>query len=456
MVDLLSLVLAAGRGTRMKSDLTKVLHKVAGISMLKHVLNVTSSLKSKTVCVVGHQGELVKEEIDNDRIDFVEQKEQLGTAHAVQQAGEYIEVHKGPVLVLCGDTPLLTEKTLQKMVDFHQENEAGLTILTAYMDDPAGYGRIIRDEDKDQITGIIEEEDATETEKLITEINSGVYCFDSNLLVEALEHIDCDNAQDEFYLTDTVNYINNKGEKVVPIVVDDSEEIMGINTRVNLARAEKILRKRINECHMKNGVTIIDPGTTYIDCEVEIERDTTIYPFTYLEGKTKIGENSVIGPQNRVVDSEIGNHVYVKSNCVVRNSIIKDQCIIGPFAHIRPGCKVNTEAKVGDFVELKKSYIGKGSKVPHLSYVGDAEIGEGTNIGAGTIFANYDGKEKHKTTIADSVFIGSNTTLVAPVNIGENSQTGAGAVVTKDVDKDTTVIGVPARIYTKEPEKNEL
>lgn len=456
MTDLLSVVLAAGQGTRMKSDLTKVLHKVAGEPMLKYILRTTSNLASHTVCVVGYQGEQVKEEIDSSCVDFVEQEEQLGTAHAVRQAREYIKEHDGPVLILYGDTPLLTENTLQKMVKQHQKNKAGLTVLTAYIDEPTGYGRIIRSQDEKQITEIVEEEDADETEKSIKEINSGVYCFDSNLLVKALENINCDNAQEEYYLTDAVSYINKQGNKVIPVVVEDSKEIIGINNRVALSRAEKILRQRINNYHMENGVTIIDPETTYIDSEVEIERDTVIYPFTYLEGKTKIKKDCVIGPHCRLVNIEIGNCTQIKANCVLRNSLIEDNCTIGPFAYIRPGSKVNNGAKVGDFVELKKSNIGRGTKVPHLSYVGDAEIGEGSNIGAGTIFANYDGEKEHRTTVGNSVFIGSNTTLVAPVNIGNDGKTGAGSVVTKNVDKNTTVVGVPARIYKKESKENEL
>jgi bifunctional UDP-N-acetylglucosamine pyrophosphorylase/glucosamine-1-phosphate N-acetyltransferase len=451
MADLLAIVLAAGKGTRMKSNLTKVLHPVAGQAMVKHVLDSVSNLTSQTVTVIGHQAEKVKTELVDYRVEFVEQKEQLGTAHAVMQAETQIKKHKGPVLILYGDTPLLTEDTLKGMATRHQKRDEALTVLTAKVKDPTGYGRIIRNSDQ-TIARIVEEDDATEKESQINEINSGVYCFDSDLLEQALAEIDCNNAQGEYYLTDAVSYINKKGNKVGPIVVEDSQEIMGINDRRALASAEKILRQQINERQMEKGVSIIDPLTTYIDKNVNIGRDTVIYPFTYIEGSTTIGRNTVIGPHSRLVNSEIGNNVELKSNSNIWKSSVEDDCIIGPYAYIRPGCKVSQGVKVGDFVELKKANIGEGTKVPHLSYVGDANIGANTNVGAGTIFANYDGKNKHKTKVGNSVFIGSNTTLVAPVEIKDYAKTGAGSVVTHDVSKNDVVVGVPARLHK---DKNE-
>ena len=456
MSDILTVILAAGQGTRMKSDLPKVLHQIAGKPMVKHIIDQCSDLSSEIVCVVGYQAQQVKTSINEEekQIKFVRQKEQLGTGHAVLQAKNHIKKHQGPVLVLYGDTPLITSDTITKMIDYHETNQAGVTILTANVDQPEGYGRIIRD-DKDKIIKIVEEDDASDKEKKINEVNTGVYCFDSSSLNQTLQEIDNNNAQDEYYLTDTISNINQKGKDVIPVVTDNPQETIGVNTRQDLACAEKIYRRRVNKKHMDNGVTIIDPDSTFIDAEVEIGRDTIIYPFTYIEGNSKIGSNTVIGPHCRLVNAELGQEIELKSNCNIWNSIIKNNCTIGPFAYIRPGSEIEKEAKVGDFVELKKAKIGKGTKVPHLSYVGDARIGKNTNIGAGTIFANYDGQNKHETRIGDSVFVGSNTTLIAPVTVQDEGKTGAGAVVTKDVPEDTVVIGVPARIYQEEQNQEE-
>ncbi|MGM0410624.1 MAG: bifunctional UDP-N-acetylglucosamine diphosphorylase/glucosamine-1-phosphate N-acetyltransferase GlmU [Bacillota bacterium] len=448
MSDLLTVILAAGKGTRMKSDLTKVLHPIAGKEMVKHVIETIDELSSKIVAVIGHQGEKVQQSLSDYSLDFVEQKEQLGTAHAVMQAKKQIKAHDGPVLVLYGDTPLLKKTTIENLINSHQENNAGLSILTAKLDNPESYGRIIRDA-KGEVNKIVEEDDASDNEKRVKEINSGVYCFESDLLAESLDNIDTNNAQNEYYLTDAVDYIKNNGNKVIPVPIKNTKEIIGVNDRSNLAKAEKVLRKRINEKLMASGVTIIDPSTTYIDKEVVIKKDTVIYPFTYIEKSTVIESGSVIGPHSRLVNAKLGKNVELKANSQVWESEIGNNCTIGPFAYIRPGSKIADEVKVGDFVELKKAQIGENTKVPHLSYVGDASIGEKTNIGAGTIFANYDGKKKHKTEVGDSVFIGSNSTLVAPVKIANNAKTGAGSVVTKDVKKGTVVLGVPAHIHKK-------
>ena len=448
MGDLLTVVLAAGKGTRMKSDKTKVLHKIAGKEMLKHVVEIVEGLNSKIVSVIGYQSEMVKQNLKDYDLEFVKQEKQLGTAHAVMQAKEEIKKHDGPVLVLYGDTPVLKTSTLKKMIKKHKKDNAALSVLTAELDDPTDYGRIVKD-DKNEIRKIVEEDDATVNEKQIKEINSGVYCFDSELLVEALENIDRDNAQNEYYLTDTVDYINNNGYKVIPVMINDNREIIGVNDRKGLAEAEKIIRKRVNEKLMESGVTIIDPSTTYIDKEVEIGKDSIIYPFTYIEQNTIIGKNSTIGPNSRLVNAKIGSNVELKANCQVWESEVGNHCTVGPFAYIRPGCKIADKVKVGDFVELKKAQVGKETKIPHLSYVGDANIGEKTNIGAGTIFANYDGKNKYQTEIGNSVFVGSNTTLVAPIKINDGGMTGAGSVVTKDVDENAVVLGVPARVYSK-------
>ncbi|MFW6264624.1 MAG: bifunctional UDP-N-acetylglucosamine diphosphorylase/glucosamine-1-phosphate N-acetyltransferase GlmU [Bacillota bacterium] len=449
MNNVLSVILAAGKGTRMKSDTIKVLHNVAGKTMLQHVVDNVEDFSSELAIVIGYQGEKVKKSIvSNKDINFCLQKEQLGTAHAVLQAKEQIEKHDGMVLILFGDTPLLTEKSLKKILETHQEENAGCTLLTALMDDSTGYGRIIRD-DYNKVVAIVEEKDASPEEKNIKEINTGVCCFDSKLLLEALENIDNNNAQGEYYLTDAIAYLSQNGKKVQPLIIKDNREIIGINDRINLAKAETIIRKRNNIKQMKNGVTIIDPDNTYIDSEVEIGQDTIIYPYTYIEGNTKIGSHTEIASHCRIVNSEIGNNANIKDHCIILDSSLHEKVNVGPFAYIRPGCEVQKEAKVGDFVELKMTKIGEGTKVPHLSYVGNAEIGSGTNIGAGTIFANYDGQNKHKSIIGNKVFIGSNTTLVAPVEVKDKGKTGAGSVVTRNVEKGDTVVGVPARLFGK-------
>lgn len=447
MSDLLTVVLAAGKGTRMKSDTNKVLHKIAGKEMVNHVIDTADKISSEVVCIVGYQAEKVKKAITAD-VKFKLQSEQLGTGHAVMQAMDEIKDHNGDVLILYADIPLIKEKTLQNMKNFHDNQSANLTIITTLLKNPTGYGRIIKNEDS-EIIKIVEEDDATSKEKKINEINSGIMCIDSNSLIDALDDLDNDNAQNEYYLTDVVNSIRNENGKILPYKIDDKEEITGVNDRVNLSKAEKIIRERINKKHMDNGVTIIDPQTTYIDGNVEIGADTIIYPFTYLEGETKIGSHNIIKPHNHIIDSIIGDNNNIKNSNVIKESTIKNECNIGPFAHIRPGCIIADGVKIGDYVELKKADISEKTKVPHLAYVGDAEIGTKTNVGAGTIFANYDGKNKHKTIVGDSVFIGSNSTLVAPLKIENRGKTGAGAVVTNDVEEDTTVIGVPAREYVK-------
>ncbi len=454
MSDLLTIILAAGKGTRMKSEKNKVLHKVAGKEMINHVINSASNISSDIVCIVGHQADQVKSVVKNDKVDFRLQSKQLGTAHAVRQAKEEIKSHTGDVLILYADIPLIQEETLKKMNEYHLEKSASLTILTAVLKNPTGYGRIIRDK-QNEITNIVEEDDANNKQKKIDEINSGIMCVDSKLLNDALDNIDNNNAQNEYYLTDIVDYIKSKNKKILPFTIKDDKEIIGVNDRVGLSEAEKVLRTRINNKHMENGVTIIDPETTYIDEEVNIGSDTIIYPFSYIEGNTKIGKNNIIRPNNNIVDCVIGDNNNIKNNNVIKNSIIKNNCNIGPFAHVRPGCNIEDNVKIGDYVELKKANVDKGTKVPHLAYVGDAQIGKDTNIGAGTIFANYDGTNKNKTIVGNSVFIGSNSTLVAPLQINDGAKTGAGAVVTKDVKKDTTVIGVPAREYMKKNKETE-
>ncbi|SJZ74362.1 bifunctional UDP-N-acetylglucosamine diphosphorylase/glucosamine-1-phosphate N-acetyltransferase GlmU [Selenihalanaerobacter shriftii] len=443
MVKLATVILAAGKGTRMKSELPKVLHQVCGKSMVEHIISTAQNLNPvQNVAVIGHKGELVEEELEDINIDFAYQNQQLGTGHAVMQAEELLSDFTGSVLVLCGDTPLLTAETLELLTKSQQEKSAAATILTTKVDDPTGYGRIVRGQ-KGEVVKIVEDKDATVKQAEINEVNTGTYCFDSQLLFSALDELDTDNAQGEYYLTDIIEIFKNQGNKVTAVITKDEAETLGVNNRRHLAKAEEVLRKRICNRHLDFGVTIIDPKNTFIDDEVEIGQDTIIYPFAMLEGDTKIGECSTIGPQSRIIDSELGSEVEVQ-NSVIKEAKVGDKTMVGPFAYLRPGAEIGSEAKVGDFVEIKKSKVGDKSKVPHLSYIGDTIIGQGVNIGAGTITANYDGEAKHQTVIKDGVFIGSNSTLVAPIHIGQNAITGAGSVVTKDVEESTLVLGVPA------------
>ena len=447
MTDLAVVTLAAGKGTRMKSKLPKVLHQVAGKSMVQHIVDTAAGLSPvHNVVVVGYKANQVEDSISGN-LDFVTQEEQLGTGHAVMQTQEKLADFSGTVLVLYGDTPLLTEETLAELIEQHQQENAAASILTAELEDPSGYGRIVRDEDG-AVQEIVEDKDTTDSQSEIKEINTGICCFDSQLLWSAIDDLDTDNAQGEYYLTDVIGILARAGHFVAGVTANSARETIGVNTRSHLAEAEKILRTRTCEQHMANGVTIIDPDNTYIDSTVEIGRDTIIYPGTFIEGESKIASDVVIGPQSRIIDSTIAEGVEIEHS-TIKESEVQAGTVVGPYAYIRPGTTIGKEAKVGDFVEIKKSTVGDGSKVPHLSYIGDTEIGENTNVGAGTITANYDGENKHQTKIGDNCFIGSNSTLIAPLKLAKGSCTGAGAVVTKDVSENEVVIGVPAKTMDK-------
>ncbi len=438
MTHTYAIVLAAGQGTRMKSNLYKVLHPVCGKPMVEHVIDHVKGIGAdRVVTVVGHGAELVEETL-GQKSEYVLQAEQLGTAHAVQQAENLLGDLEGTTLVICGDTPLIRSETMEALVNKHKELGAKATILTAIADNPAGYGRIIRG-DQGEVLRNVEQKDATPEEQAVTEINTGTYCFDNRALFEALKKVKNDNAQGEYYLPDVMGILQSEGALIGAHVSDDFSETLGVNDRVVLAQAEAVMRHRIAEKHMRNGVTIISPETTVISADAVIGRDTVLQPGTIIEGHSSIGEECLIGPNSHIIDSEVSDKTSIHSS-VVKSSKIGSNTTVGPFAHIRPETDLGDHVKVGNFVEIKKSSFGTGSKVSHLSYIGDAEVGSAVNIGCGSITVNYDGKNKFKTTIEDEAFIGCNSNLVAPVTVGKGSYVAAGSTVTKDVPEDSLAI----------------
>lgn len=430
-MDLAAVILAAGKGTRMKSKLPKVLHKLCGRPMLSYVIDsAAGSGVENTVVVAGFGSDLVASEVGS-RAQVVLQQEQLGTAHALMQARPLLHDFHGNVLVLCGDTPLIESSTLSKLVERHTSAGSAATVLTARLNNPAGYGRVIRNE-QGGVIKIVEQKDASPEEIIISEINTGIYCFKAAGLFEALEQITPANAQGEYYLTDIIELYVKEGLAVSAVEVANPAEVTGINDRAQLARVEALLRQRVLNDLMLSGVTIIDTASTLIDREVRVGMDTIIYPFTMIEGSTSIGDGCVIGPGARLTGAVIGSSVSIQYSVVIDASI-EDRCTIGPYAYLRPGTKLGPGVKIGDFVEIKQSIVGEGSKVPHLSYIGDAHIGKHVNIGAGTITCNYDGQKKWPTRIGDEAFIGSNANLVAPVEVGSRAIIGAGSTISKDV-----------------------
>ena len=447
MGELAVLILAAGKGTRMKSDLVKVLHPVAGSPMLSYSLDLSRSLKpSRLIVVVGFQADLVQERFKAEGISFAIQKEQLGTGHAVLAARPVLQHFHGMVLILSGDVPLLTEKTIKSFLQSHQERQVTLSVMTVELENPRGYGRVFRNADG-SLLRITEDKDLTAEEEKVREINTGIYCVDADFLFSALCHVTPQNAQKEYYLTDIVARASSEKKKVFPFLVEDSLEVMGINTRVELAKANQSMRRKIAEQHMLEGVTLIDPEATYIDREVKIGRDTVIYPNCYLMGKTSLGKSCIIEPGCRISNTQVGNQVTIKVSSVISESWIEDHVEVGPFAHLRPETLLREGSKIGNFVEVKKSVIGKGTKANHLTYIGDATLGEKINVGAGTITCNYDGKKKHATVIEDGVFIGSNTSLVAPIKVSRNSIIGAGSTITKEVPADTLAVARGKQVH---------
>ena len=441
MEGIATIILAAGKGTRMKSDLVKVLHSLLGLPMLSYTIDLSlNEIKSKkTIVVVGHQADQIKERFKDTRIQFTLQEEQLGTGHAVLQAIPFLQKFNGTVLILCGDVPLVRGETLRSFINHFWENESILSVLTAVVEHPLGYGRILRSREG-WLEKIVEEKDASEEERMIREINTGIFCVKAPFLMEGLTEIGQENAQGEYYLTDLVEIARRRGLRCSAHQVADPVEVMGINTRVDLAIANEVLRHEKVKDLMLSGVTIIDPKTTYVDRMVEIGRDTILYPNCSLQGKTRIGERCIIESNSNISDSIIGNEVTIRSSSVVTESKVEEGASIGPLAHLRPLSEVKTGARIGNFVEVKKSVIGKGTKASHLAYIGDSILGKEVNIGAGTIICNYDGFEKHQTIIGDRVFVGSNVELVAPVKVGNNSSIGAGTTVTKDVPEGALAI----------------
>jgi bifunctional UDP-N-acetylglucosamine pyrophosphorylase/glucosamine-1-phosphate N-acetyltransferase len=440
MADIHIVVLAAGKGTRMKSGLPKVLHPASGMSLIRHVLRCARALAPRTTTViVGHQGADVQQALaDQPGVRFALQEPQLGTGHALLQAEPFLADERGTVILLSGDVPLLRPLTLERMVERHRAAGAAATVLTAELDDPQGYGRIVREAGR--ITAIVEHRDASDQQRAIREINSGIYAFELGPLFDALRQIGSSNAQGEYYLPDLVTIYRRRGLPVEAVPAGDPREILGVNSRIELAEVSEILRNRKNQELMDAGVTLVDPATAYIGDEVSIGPDTTIHPGVYLEGRTAIGSGCTIHSGVRIVDSRIGDAVVINNFCVICASQIAAGARVGPFAHIRPQSDVGEDAHVGNFVELKKTTLGRGSKANHLAYLGDATIGEKVNVGAGTITCNYDGVAKHPTVIEDGAFIGSDTQLIAPVRVGRGAYVAAGSSITEDVPAEALAI----------------
>lgn len=431
MSDLVTIILAAGKGTRMKSAHPKVLHQVCGKAMVRHVLDAAEAAGSKrNIVVVGFGADEVRAELGS-AAEVVVQAEQLGTGHAVLQAEPLLRDVHGTVMVLCGDTPLLTGALVKRLYEEHEKAGAKATVLTAVMPDATGYGRVIRSAEGN-VEKIVEHKDATEEERAVQEVNAGIYCFEKEALFFALKNVGCDNAQGEYYLPDVLSILRERGEKIWAVAADDYEETLGVNSRLHLAQAEKILRRRKKMELMENGVTLMDPDSIFVDSDVVIGRDTVIYPFTWLEGKTVVGEGCILGPSSRFTDAKIGNdvtaHFVYAHECEIESG-----ATMGPYVHIRPESHISKNVKIGNFVEVKNSNIGEGSKLPHLQYIGDCDMGVGVNMGCGTITVNYDGKQKFRTKIGDNVFVGCNSNLVAPVDVGDGAYVAAGSTITKDV-----------------------
>ena len=431
-MDKCAIILAAGQGTRIKSNIPKVLHKVCGKEMVNHVIDNMREAEIEDVnVIIGNGSELVKESTKDRNVSYSLQEEQLGTGHAVKCAKEFLQGKDGVVAVFTGDAPLTRVETIKKLIDEHIKKGNKATLLSAYVDDPTGYGRIIRYGEK--VLRIVEHKDCNEEELKVNEMNAGMYCFDIKSLLSSLEELNNNNVQGEYYLTDVIGILKSKGEKVGALLTD-YEDTLGVNSRAQLAEAERVLRKRINQFHLDNGVTLIDPNTTYIGVDAIIGKDTVIYPNNIIEGNTKIGEGCTILQNSRIKDSIIEDNVEIQASVILDSKIGKNTTV-GPFAYIRPESTIGESVRIGDFVEVKKSSIGNETKVSHLTYIGDAEVGSGCNFGCGTVVVNYDGKKKNKTIIGDHSFIGCNTNLISPVEVQDNTYIAAGSTITSTVEE---------------------
>jgi bifunctional UDP-N-acetylglucosamine pyrophosphorylase/glucosamine-1-phosphate N-acetyltransferase len=439
MKSLATVILAAGKGTRMKSAQPKVLHPLCGQPLIHYPVRLARQLGSTTtVLVVGHGAETVESALAAENVVFALQAEQLGTGHALLCAQPALADFSGTILLLCGDVPLLRAATIAQLLDYHHAQGASVTVLTATLENPYGYGRVVRD--GDEVVAIVEEKDATPELRTIREINTGIYCFAAPFVFTALSQVGCNNAQGEYYLTDVLALARSAGRKVCALAAAEGEEAMGINDRVQLADADALLRLRINRQHQRAGVTIIDPLATYIEPSVEIGADTIIHPGAHLRGATKVAGNCIVEPGAMITDSSLGEGVHIKAGSIVEASEIGPGCAIGPMAHLRTGTILLGDNKIGNFVETKKARFGRKSQASHLTYIGDAEVGERVNFGCGTITCNDDGVNKYRTTIGDDVFVGSDTQFIAPVTIGSGSLIAAGSTITKDVPADALAL----------------
>lgn len=447
------LILAAGQGTRMKSDTPKVLHELFGQPLVQYALHAArQASQAEPVLVVGHDAESIRSEL-GDQVRYVYQDQLLGTGHAVQQAEELLRGEMDQILVTYGDMPLVREKTLRNLIETQSAHAGPLTMLSLQVENPRGFGRVIRNA-QGAVQAIVEEVDATPEQLQIRELNAGMYCIEEAWLWDALRKVQL-SPKGEYYLTDLVQIAVEEGHQVAVVQIDDQEELIGINTRLDLADAYRVLQKRTNARWMEAGVTVLDPLNVYIDPEVEIGRDTVILPGTHLKGETVIGRNCQLGPNTLIDSSTLGDHCQIRFS-VVEGAVLEDQVDVGPFGHLRRGAHLAEGVHMGNFGEVKNSYLGPGTKMGHFSYLGDATLGKGVNVGAGTITCNYDGQSKHATIVEDGVFIGSDTMLVAPVELGKDSRTGAGSVVTKNVSPGSLVVGVPAReVFSGRKDKTE-
>ncbi|WP_425447816.1 bifunctional UDP-N-acetylglucosamine diphosphorylase/glucosamine-1-phosphate N-acetyltransferase GlmU [Dethiothermospora halolimnae] len=446
-----SIILAAGEGSRMKSKLPKALHKVCDKPMLTHIIDAAKTAGvEENIVIIGHGKEKIMDTVNRGDIKYAVQPmgedQPYGTGFAVMQAMDYID-DDDDVIILCGDTPLITGDTINDLFTYHKEKKYFATVLTSMVEDATGYGRIVRDDNNDVIK-IVEHKDANHKERQINEINSGIVVFNGEVLKGVLHKLSNDNSQNEYYITDAIEILSKEGNRVGGYGLKDNKEILGVNSRVNLSEAEKIMRNRINEKLMREGVSIINPNNSYISTDAKIGKDTIIYPGVIIKGNVIIGEDCIIGHNSRIENSILGNNVEIQSSTII-DSKVDDNTKIGPYAYIRPNSEIGKNVKIGDFVEVKKSKIGDNSKASHLAYIGDAIVGKNVNIGCGVVFVNYDGENKHKTIVEDDSFIGSNSNLVAPVKVNKNGFVAAGSTITDEVPKNSLSIA-RARQVNKE------